>query len=697
MGDFPGSSSKVLLIDGNRSTSDLIVKALNTSKLVQSKVVLVERLGDGLDALKGGEIVAILLDLFLPDSEGIETFKNVHSAAPNIPVLIIGEDAREALAVEAVECGAQDYLLPGHLDGYSLPRALRNAIERNKVEDELYVERERALVTLNSIGDAVLCTDMDGTVTYMNGIAEHITGWSRGEASGKLLREVFRIIDGVTGQPARDPMEMAVAENRTVGLTENCILIRRDGEEFAIEDSAAPIHDRTGAITGAVIVFHDVSVARAMALEMTHSAHHDRVTDLPNRVLLDDRIARAIAMCRRQGRCFSVAFLDLDHFKGINDALGHATGDKLLHAVGQRLLHELRATDTVSRHGGDEFVILLPEVVDTESATASAMRILHAVGQPFVVGEHTLHVSGSLGVSFYPQDGSDGATIIHNADLAMYQAKEEGRNGFRFFEKKLNRAAVERQQLEAGIRRALEQHEFVLYYQPKVDLATGEITGAEALIRWQDPRHGLVLPARFIPVAEMSGLIVPIGHWVLHEACRQAQDWREHGLTAFTIAINVSAVEFRQDNFVEEVERTLRETELKPEALQLELTEGVLMRDAAQTTHSLQALKRLGVKLAIDDFGTGYSSLSYLRQFPIDVLKIDQSFTHQITSDPDSSVLIEAIIGIGKSLKHVVVAEGVETQKQKDYLVAERCAEGQGYFFSHPLPAGDFLRLMSIA
>lgn len=694
MAESPESATKILLIDGRQLTADAIVVALQTSRSMTFEVVRAERLSDCFAPLQTGGVAAILLNLFLVDSEGMETFHRIHAAAPGVPTLIIGEDAHEALAVEAVECGAQDYLLPGHLDSYSLPRALRNAIERNAVEDELYVERERALVTLNSIGDAVLCTDVDGCVTYMNVIAERMTGWSRADAAGKALAEVFQIVDGNTRNPARDPMKMAVTENRTVGLTDNCILISRDGNEFAIEDSAAPIHDRTGAITGAVIVFHDVSVARAMSIEMTHSAHHDLVTNLPNRLLLDDRISRTIAACRRKGQCFAVMFLDLDHFKGINDALGHATGDKLLQAVGKRLIDHLRDTDTVCRHGGDEFVILLPEVIDVEAAASSATRLLQAIGLPFIVGNHTLHVQGSLGISFYPRDGNSAAMIIHNADLAMYQAKEEGRNAFRFFEEELNLLAVERQQLESGIRRALQQDEFVLHYQPKVNLQDGRITGAEALIRWQDPEHGLVQPADFITVAEMSGLIVPIGRWVLREACRQARLWQDQGLSSLTIAINVSAVEFRQDNFLQQVQSTLEETGLAPDFLQLELTEGVLMKDAASTTLALQALKRLGVKLAIDDFGTGYSSLSYLHQFPIDVLKIDRSFTRHISSDPETSVLIGAIIAIGRSLKHTVVAEGIETREQKDYLVAERCAEGQGFFFSYPLPAEDFARLV---
>src|SRR5467141_246271 len=321
-------------------------------------------------------IAAVLLALSLPDSQGLETFDKLFIAAPDIPILILGGDVNEALRKQAVVRGAHDYLLQGHLDSYSLSRALRNAIERKAVEDALYVEQERAVVTLNSIGDAVLCTDISGKITYLNLVAETMTGWRREEAIGKPLAEVFRIIEGPTRKTARDPMEMAVKQNRTVGLTVDCVLIRRDGFESAIEDSAAPIHDRAGHVVGAVIVFHDVSAARAMSIQMTHSAQHDVVTNLPNRLLLSDRISQAIALANRQNRPVALIFLDLDRFKYINDSLGHATGDQLLRSVSKRLLASVRRSDTVSRQGGDEFVILLSGITHPGDAATSARKIL---------------------------------------------------------------------------------------------------------------------------------------------------------------------------------------------------------------------------------------------------------------------------------------------------------------------------------
>ncbi|HXN52908.1 MAG TPA: EAL domain-containing protein [Candidatus Acidoferrum sp.] len=685
---------KILLIESDPVAADEIRAALAAAGSGSFDVEWVRQLSEGIERLSKRGIAAVLLALSLPDSQGIETFNKLFAAAPDVPILILGGNANEALAKQAVGCGAQDYLLPGHLDSYSLPRALRNAIERKAVEDALFVEKERAVVTLNSIGDAVLCTDISGNITYLNLVAETMTGWRREEATGQPLAEVFRIIDGATRKTARDPMEMAVEQNRTVGLTVNCILIRRDGFESAIEDSAAPIHDRAGRVIGAVIVFHDVSAARAMSLQMTHSAQHDLVTNLPNRLLLNDRITQAIALARRQHRPIAVIFLDLDRFKYINDSLGHATGDKLLQSVSKRLLAGVRRSDTVSRQGGDEFVILLSEIAYPEVAATSARKILLSLSAPHSIEGHDLHINGSIGISVYPEDGEDAETLIKNADTAMYHAKESGRNNFQFFKADMNLKAVERQSLEGSLRRALEREQFLLHYQPKVNLDTGEITGVEALVRWQQPDRGLVPPSQFVPIAEDCGLILPIGRWVLREACRQARAWQDAGLPPLPIAVNVSAVEFRDKGFVQGVRTILSETGLEARYLELELTEGVLMDDAESTASILQELKMMGVHLAVDDFGTGYSSLSYLRQFPIDVLKIDQSFVQQITADPDDSTLVSAIINMGKSLKHQVVAEGIETQLQRAYLQTQQCAEGQGYLFSRPLAAAQFALLL---
>lgn len=651
------------------------------------------RLVAGLERLRGNQIAAVLLDLCLPDSQGTAAFEQIWRAAPHVPILVIGSPDDEDVAAQAVKGGAHDYLQRDRLDSYTLPRALKRIIERHAAEEALFFEQQRADVTLNSIGDAVLSTDIPGNVTYLNPVAERMTGWPRQEALGRPLAEVFQIIDATTREPARNPMDQAIQLDRIVGLTPNCLLIRRDGLETAIEDSASPIHDRGGQVIGAVIVFKDVSEARAMSLQAVYLAQHDFLTDLPNRMLLNDRLTQAIALARRHGHRLAVLFLDLDRFKHVNDSLGHVIGDTLLQSVARRLVTCVRSSDTVSRQGGDEFVVLLSEIGRADDVAASAQKIIAALVAPHDIARHQLHVTVAIGISIYPDDGPDAETLIKCADTAMYHAKESGRNSYQFFERDMNARAVERQWIEAGLHRALVRREFVLHYQPKIDLETGAMTGAEALIRWVHRERGLMFPRDFVPIAEDCGLIVPIGQWVLREACRQARAWIDEGRRPMAVAVNISAVEFQDPLFLENVRTVLTDNRLDARYLELELTESSLIQHAESTALALQVLKDMGVQVAIDDFGTGYSSLSYLRQFPINVLKIDQSFVHEISADPAGTSIVCAVISMGKNLGHRVIAEGVETGQQLAFLQAQRCGEGQGYYFSRPLTAEQFTRL----
>jgi diguanylate cyclase (GGDEF)-like protein/PAS domain S-box-containing protein len=568
--------------------------------------------------------------------------------------------------------------------------------ERQALEEALFGEKERAQVTLNSIGDAVICTDISGNVSFLNLIAERMTGWSWQDAAGRPMAEVFRIVDSSSRETIPNPMEMAMGQNRTMNLPLDCLLIRRDGVEIPIEDSVSPIHDRKGRVTGAVIVFRDVSAARAMSQQMTYSAQHDFLTGLPNRTLVNDRVNQAIVLAPRHHKKVAVLFLDLDGFKHINDSLGHPTGDKLLQSVATRLADCVRGSDTVSRQGGDEFVVLLSEIERAEDAAITARRMLQAVAEAHSIDQHDLHVTTSIGVSVYPDDGLDAETLVKNADTAMYQAKENGRQSYQFFKPAMNVRAVERQSIEESLRRALERAEFVLHYQPKINLRTGEITGAEALIRWIHPLRGLVSPAQFIPVAEDCGLILPIGNWVLRKACAQAQAWVEDGLPPIAMAVNISAMEFRDERFLDGVFAILEETRLDPRSLELELTESVLMKHADSTESILKKLRARHVQAAVDDFGTGYSSLSYLRKFPIDALKIDQSFVRQITTVPRETTIVTAVIAMGRSLKLRVVAEGVETREELTFLQACNCDEAQGYFFSRPVLPEQFAQMLKV-
>jgi diguanylate cyclase (GGDEF)-like protein/PAS domain S-box-containing protein len=430
-------SRNVLLVLSAPAEAKAVRRLLEDSGDGLFKVEWVSRCDDACNRLGSQEreaIAAVVVDLVLPDKQGLEAFEALLRAAGHAPILILSHSRDEEIARLAVQRGAQDYLLEERLDGHALPKALRNMLERSAHTEALSLDKERANVTLNSIGDAVISTDLAGNVTYLNAVAESMTGWSWQEASGRRLEEVLQIIDGETRAPARNPLAMAILQNKTVGLSANCVLIRRDGYESAIEDTSAPIHDCRGAVTGAVMVFHDVSVARARSVRMSYLAQHDFLTELPNRMLLNDRLTQAMASAHRHQKLLAVLFLDVDHFKHINDSLGHATGDQLLRSIARRMLGCVRDSDTVSRQGGDEFVILLSEVTRAEDAALIADKLLAAVRRPHRINHRDLHVTVSVGIGVYPMDGTDAETLLKNADRALFQAKDHGRSNHQFFE-----------------------------------------------------------------------------------------------------------------------------------------------------------------------------------------------------------------------------------------------------------------------
>jgi diguanylate cyclase len=427
---------------------------------------------------------------------------------------------------------------------------------------------------------------------------------------------------------------------------------------------------------------------------MSHLAQYDFLTDLPNRMLLNDRLSQAIRAALRDQQKLAVLFLDIDRFKHVNDSLGRLIGDKLLLSIAACLVASVRNSDTVSRQGGDEFVVLLSSIAHAEDAARSVQRILTRAGLPHNVEQHSVQITLSAGIAIYPDDASDAETLVKNADIAMLTAKDNGRNTFQFFKPSMNERALERQSLESGLRHALDRSEFVLHYQPKLDLVTETLTGAEALIRWLKPTEGILSPKDFIPIAEQSGYIVPIGRWVLREACLQRQRWLDAKLAPIPVAINISAVELRSKNFVEHVRAILEETGLEPGYLELELTETALMQDHQATIAVLRALKDMGIRLTLDDFGTGYSSLSYLKRFPIDALKIDKSFVKGLCTDVDDAKLVSAVIDLGRSFHLHVVAEGVETRAQFIALQSQNCGEGQGFYFQKPIGPDEFAKLL---
>ncbi|TFF09844.1 GGDEF and EAL domain-containing protein [Pseudomonas sp. BCA14] len=429
-------------------------------------------------------------------------------------------------------------------------------------------------------------------------------------------------------------------------------------------------------------------------LKVSHLLQYDALTDLPNSTLLGDRLSQAIALGRRHETQLAVIFIGLDRFKRINSALGYPVGDEVLQQVSQSLMEAVRESDSVFRYGSDQFVILLNDIQHLQQTQHIAQKLLNAINVTRHVAGHDLSVTASLGISVYPNDSGSAVELIKHAETAMHNSKEQGPNDFRFYTEDMNLHAQHQQGLESAIRQALERDEFVLHYQPKLDLKSGRIVGAEALIRWFQPRSGWVGPAEFIPVAEDSGLIVPLTQWVLRRACEQAQAWSEMGLPPLCMSVNISSIDFRQRDFVENLAAILKQTGLPPTQLELEITESVLMQNVDATVITLNRIKAMGVRLALDDFGTGYSSLSYLRRFPIDVLKIDQSFIHGLSVNNQDAQLISAIIGMGKSLDLNIIAEGVESLEQLKFLQAERCEEGQGFLFSKAVPSQDFALLL---
>ncbi|ROM86867.1 GGDEF domain-containing response regulator [Pseudomonas brassicacearum] len=430
-------------------------------------------------------------------------------------------------------------------------------------------------------------------------------------------------------------------------------------------------------------------------LKVSHLLQYDVLTELPNSMLLGDRLTQAMAQCRRHDRQLAVMFLGLDRFKRVNNALGHPVGDEMLKRVARALATVVRESDSVFRYGSDEFVVVLGDIADPQQTKGVAEKLLAAVSTPQPIDGHDLTVTASLGVSVYPTDGFDAVALIKKAETAMRNVKEAGPNDYRFFTEDMNRRARQQQTIESGLRLALQRKEFVLHYQPKLDLTSGKVVGVEALVRWNRPEHGLVYPSDFIPVAEDSGLIVPLSQWVLQEACQQARTWQDQGMRPLYLSVNVSAIDFRQRGFVEGIARTLKETGLDPTQLELEITESVLMQNIDTTVAILKAIKQLGVRLAIDDFGTGYSSLSYLQKFPVDVLKIDQSFVGDLSIDSNDAKLVSTIISLGKGLNLHIIAEGVETLAQLDFLRAHQCEEAQGYYFSKPVEPHAFAQWMA--
>ncbi|MEJ1096804.1 MULTISPECIES: EAL domain-containing protein [unclassified Pseudoxanthomonas] len=557
--------------------------------------------------------------------------------------------------------------------------------EKNRLEHALHDANERAEVTLTSISEAVITVDADSRVTYMNPAAETLSGWTLEEALEQPLEAVAPL--------TRTSEVTSPEELHPVALAGDIELIRRDGSRLLVERSRSPIHDRDEAVIGWVMVLRDITEARALSSRMTYLAHHDALTGLPNRLQLNETLSLLIINATNRGNGIAVLFIDLDLFKHVNDALGHHTGDQLLQQVARRLQRNIGTAGSVYRTGGDEFVVVLDNVIGRDGVLQMAERLLAIAGTPYTVAAHELHQAFSIGVALFPEDGYDASTLMMRADAAMYLAKRSGRNAVRFYTRELATSVEARIELENSLRRGLRNGDLLLHYQPQIDRQTGHIVGVEGLARWQRSER-LVLPGEFLPIAEETNLIVDIDRWAIQAACRQNRIWQQAGLPPIRVSVNIAAANFDTDQLVETVTAALEDSGLAPEFLELEVTETTIMRDVQRTDRILRALKALRVRIAIDDFGTGFSSLSYLGNYGFNVLKIDQSFVRDVT-EPNQGAITRAIIGLANQLQCRTIAEGVETPQQAAWLADNGCDEMQGNLFSPPLPAADFARLLA--
>ncbi|EWH11955.1 response regulator receiver modulated diguanylate cyclase/phosphodiesterase with PAS/PAC sensor(s) [Catenovulum agarivorans DS-2] len=643
----------------------------------------------------------VLMDIEMGDYNGVELCKklkdNPHTA--NIAVIFVTAHDNPDIEFFSLDSGGIDFITKPINRKVCKLRVANQLALRHYAEDlevaqrALFSEKEHFRATLNSIGDGVIATDAHGIVTFLNPIAQHMTGMTEAEAIGQHIENVMNLKDATTHHKSINPAVVALYEQRVVGMALNCQLYSHTGNIYRVEDSAAPIVDAHGNITGSIVVFHDISESIAMAVKMNHLANNDQLTGLPNRILLHDRLEQAIKVSQQNRLKTALMLVDIDNFKYLNDSLGHHIGDMLIKQVAKRLEFVMDANCTLARIGGDEFVLLVPNVKEVRQLNLIAADIQEIIQKPFVIDNQEYSLSVSVGISVNPTDAETEGHMMRNADVAMYRAKQQGKQQSCFFSQGLENDLNERMELEQVLREAIDKNSIEVVFQPQIDLASQQVIAAEALARLKGKDGDYIPPPKFISLAEELGLITKLGEQILRKSCFAAKDWYDQG-KPIRVCVNVSALQFCSEGYFDQVFAVLEDTNLKTSLLELEVTESLLMQDVDLVEGILRDLSLTGIFIAIDDFGTGYSSLSYLKRLPVDVLKIDQSFVREMLDDKQSMDIVRTISDLGHSMQLKLVGEGIETAEHEQILKSFGCQMGQGYLYHKPLHKADFDRLV---
>jgi diguanylate cyclase (GGDEF)-like protein/PAS domain S-box-containing protein len=685
---------KILFVNDSSENAHLIQERLKEEGDV-FELVYIQGFDQSLERLSNNEFDVFLLDLGHKNGQGVDILNMIRKHVMNIPTVVLTSAQNESLDVRALQLGALDYLIKDRTDVDALVSLLRHAAECGKTKKALLESEARYRLLLESVTDYVYTVQIENghpVATSHGPGCVAVTGYTSDEYTANPFLW-YLMIHEEDRQAVIEQAEDVLSQKNTYPLEHR--IIHKDGRVRWIKNTPVPHIDQQGRLLAYDGLVSDITDLKQAEQKLSHSTYYDALTNLPNRELFSDRLRQAIIHARRHKRMFAVMFLGLDRFKGINDTLGHKAGDLLLRHVSERLANSIREGDTVARLGADEFIILFPDLIQTRDASFVAQKIHSVLSKGFLLDGQELFITTSIGISFYSADGTDVDTLIKNAGVAMYQAKAQGRNTYKFYTPAMNNKCVSRFMLENNLRKALERKEFVLYYQPLVELSSGRITGVEALVRWRHPILGLLSPLEFIPMAEDTGLIIPIGEWIMENVCMQGRKWNEAGFSPLRMTVNLSMRQFTHNAVIKTVFNALEKSYLDPCHLELELTESMVMQNAEQTIATLHELKSAGIQISLDDFGTGYSSLSYLKNFPLNNLKLDRSFVSDIAKETKNESISKAVIDLAHSLSLKVIAEGVETFDQLELLRSWNCDEVQGFLFSRPLPVEEVTRLMT--